>query len=89
MRHIAYKERITVLRRVFREKAYFTDPYFKGSSALKPMRRLQAVLSVPLFNLLCRCFLKTYYQQIKNNGVAEFLQHHYHKYQLIPDWRRN
>ena len=62
---VARRERLTVLRTTFRDKAYFNDPYFTESSTLKTMRRIQTFLSVPAFDLFCCCFLRTYYRHVK------------------------
>lgn len=59
---VTRKERIAVLRKTFRDKAYFNDPYFTESTTLKIIRRIQTFLSIPAFDLFCCCFLKTYYR---------------------------
>ena len=62
---VSRRERLSVLRRTFRDKTYFTDPYFTESSTLKTMRRIQTLLSIPVFDLFCCGFLKAYYRHKK------------------------
>ena len=62
---VSRRERLSVLRRTFRDKTYFTDPYFTESSTLKTMRRIQTLLSIPAFDLFCCGFLKAYYRHKK------------------------
>lgn len=59
------QERLAVLRKTFRDKAYFNDPYFTESTTLKTMRRIQTFLSIPAFDFFCCCSLRVYYRHIK------------------------
>lgn len=62
---VCRQERLAVLRKVFRDKAYFNDPDFQESFTLKTMRRIHTLLSIPAFDLFCCCSLRMYYRKIK------------------------